>query len=317
MSPINTYPSSREKSWLSSTFVWVCMCFGVRRDSTYTSFREKPSTLPSTKSAFLHLDGTKVVERVIGIGGTGVVIERRQYALKIPRILRPIEIDGVPVATGRLTPEEGNYDERPDLIRSIQDEKAIYQRLGDHSGIVRCFNLSSGDASIQMDLMKNGDLRYYLAQKRPEKSTQLSWLASMAHTMSYIHECLIIIADIRLDNLLLTDDLCVKFSDFGESVMMPLDWDLNGSDDLGFSIMTDIGQFGAVMFEIVTGQACKFDLTQGRREPGDLYTWPRRDSLPSTTNTWLGHVIEKCWTEGITSAKDIAAELDNENGKVE
>lgn len=115
-----------------------------------------------------------------------------------------------------------------------------------------------------------------------EKST---WLALMAHTMSYIYRRRIIIADIRLDNLLLTDDLCVKFSDFGESKMMPLDWDLNGSDDLGFSIMTDIGQFGAVMFEIVTGQRCRFNLALGRREPGALYTWPPRDSLPSTANT--------------------------------
>ncbi|KAM5465048.1 hypothetical protein MauCBS54593_006681 [Microsporum audouinii] len=308
------HPSSREESWFSSTFVQVCRYFRARRDSTDTSFRENPPPLPSTKSAFLHLDGTKVVERVIGIGGTGIVIERRQYALKIPRILRPIEVDGVPVATGRLTPEEGNYDERPDLIRSIQDEKAIYRRLGNHPGIVRCVNLSSEHPSIKMYLMKSGDLRHYLAETRPEKSTQLSWLVSMAHTMLYIHECRIIIADIRLDNLLLADDLSVKFSDFGESVMMPLDWDLNGSDDLGFSIMTDIGQFGAVMFEIVTGQKCRFDLAQGRREPGDLYTWPRRDSLPSTTNTWLGHIIEKCWTQETTSAKDLAAELDEEKG---
>ncbi|KAK2806104.1 hypothetical protein FQN51_008057 [Onygenales sp. PD_10] len=266
----------------------------------HPSSRETPPSLPLTVSAFLHLDGTRVVGRVIGLGGTGIVIERGQL------------VDGVPMSTGRLTPEPGNYDERPDLIRSIQDEKAIYRRLGDHPGIVRCFDLSSDDPSLQMDLMKNGDLRHYLAEKRPKKSTQLSWLASMAHTMSYIHGCRIIIADIRLDNLLLTEDLCVKFSDFGESAMMPLDWDLNGSDDVGFSIMTDIGQFGAVMFEIVTGQRCKFDLAQGWREPGDMYTWPRRDSLPSTINVWLGHIIEECWTRGITSAKDLAAELDRE-----
>ncbi|KAK2812763.1 hypothetical protein FQN50_001092 [Emmonsiellopsis sp. PD_5] len=309
------HPSSSEKNWFTSTFVQACRYFGIGRDSPYPSFCEKPSSLPSTVSAFLHLDGTRVVERVIGLGGTGIVVEQGQYALKIPRILRPIEVDGVPVATGRLTPEPGNYDERPDLIHSIQDEKAIYRRLGDHPGIVRCFNLSSDDPSIQMDLMKNGDLRHYLAEKRPEKSTQLSWLTSMAHTMSYIHGYRIIIADIRLDNLLLTEDMCVKFCDFGESAMMPLDWDLNGTDDLGFSILTDIGQFGAVMFEIVTGQKCKFDLAQGRREPGDLYTWPPRDSLPSTTNTWLGNIIEKCWTRGITSAKDLAAELDKEKAR--
>lgn len=41
---------------------------------------------------------------------------------------------------------------------------------------------------------------------------------------------------------------------------MPPDWDLDGDDDDGYSILTDLGQFGTVMFEIVTGQCCKFDL---------------------------------------------------------
>lgn len=100
-------------------------------------------------------------------------------------------------------------------------------------------------------------------------------------------------------------------------MMMPPDWDLNGSDEFGFSIATDIGQFGAVMFEIVTGQTCKFDLTQGWKEPGDLFTWPPRDSLPYTVDIWLGHIIEKCWSREITSAKDLATELDKERiGKV-
>jgi len=52
---------------------------------------------------------------------------------------------------------------------------------------------------------------------------------------------------IRLDNLLLDDGLAVKFADFGESTLMPLDWNLDGPDDFGCSILTDIGQFGAVM----------------------------------------------------------------------
>jgi hypothetical protein len=45
----------------------------------------------------------------------------------------------------------------------------------------------------------------------------------------------------------------IKLADFGESSLMPLDWDLSGSDELGFSTMTDIGKIGAVMFHIVTG----------------------------------------------------------------
>ncbi len=93
---------------------------------------------------------------------------------------------------------------------------------------------------------------------------------------------------------------------------MPLDWSLDGSDDLGYSCLTDIGQFGAVMYEIVTGEDCKFDIMRDWREVGDLPAWPRRDSLPPTGGVWLGHIIERCWTRGFGSAEDLAAALDEE-----
>jgi serine/threonine protein kinase len=269
------------------------------------------SYLPSTESVLLHLDGTRVIEKVIGQGATGIIIERGPYAFKLPHISRYTKIDGVSVEVGSLTPKEGDYDERPPLIESIEVEKAIYKRQGDPHGIVRCHNLESTDVSIQMDLM-NGDIRHYLAGNRPNRKTQLPWLTKMAHTMVYVHERRIIIADVRLDNLLLDDTLALKFCDFGESTLMPLDWDLDGTDELGLSVLTDIGQFGAAMYEVITGLRCKFDLTQDRKEPEHLYTCPRRDSLPSTKNLWLGHVIEKCWTQAFKSAKELAAELDQE-----
>ena len=270
------------------------------------------SFMAQIKAEFLHLDGTRVIERIIGVGGTGIIIEQGQNALKIPRISRETERDGVPVTNRRLTPEEGDYDERPDLISSIDDEKAIYRRLGDHPGILPCYNLSSTQHSIQMALMENGDLRHYLNETRPKREQQLSWLTEMAHTMAYVHQRRIILADLRLDNLLLDNDLTIKFADFANSTLMPLEWDLDGSDELGFSILTDIGQFGAVMLEILTGQRCKFDIFQDWKEAGDSSFWPSRDSLPSTTRIWLGDVIENCWTQGYRSAQDLAADLDKE-----
>lgn len=211
-----------------------------------------------------------------------------------------------------LTPKEGDYDERVPLLASLGVEKAIYKRLGEHSGIVRCHNLDSTDVSIQMDLMK-GDLRQYLAEKRPEQKVQLSWLSKMAHTMAYIHDHRVIIADIRLDNLLLDDTLAVKFCDFSESALMPLDWDIGGTDDLGFSIFTDIGQFGGAMYEIITGLRLDYDLPQDDNKPESLFICPPRDSLPSTQNIWLGHIIDKCWTQAFNSAHELAAELDFES----
>ncbi|EHY60660.1 hypothetical protein ABEF92_001225 [Exophiala dermatitidis] len=274
------------------------------------------SYLSLNESILLHLDGTAVTEKVIGQGGTGIVVEQGQYALKLPRISRYTKIDGVPVEVGSLTPKEGDYDERPPLIESIQTEKAIYKRLGDHYGIVRCYNLSSNDVSIQMDLMKY-DLRHYLEEKRPDRKTQLSWLTTIAHTIAYIHEHRVLIADIRLDNLLLDGTGAVKFCDFSESALMPLDWDLSGTDDLGFSILTDIGQFGAVMYEIITGLKSRFHLRQERKGHEDLYVCPPRDSLPSTENIWLGYLIEKCWTQSFQSAEELATELDREREALE
>lgn len=112
---------------------------------------------------FVHLDGTRVAEKTTGVGGTGIVIQRGQYALKIPRLSREFGIDGMSVFDQSLTPKEGDHDIRSDLICSLERERAIYKRLGNHAGIVRCYNLSSADHSIQMDLMINGDLRHYLS----------------------------------------------------------------------------------------------------------------------------------------------------------
>jgi hypothetical protein len=45
------------------------------------------------KAEFLHLDGTRVAEKIIGVSGTGIVIQQGEYALKIPRLSRDIERD--------------------------------------------------------------------------------------------------------------------------------------------------------------------------------------------------------------------------------
>ena len=263
--------------------------------------------------AFLHTDSREVVEHVIGLGGTGLVIQRGQFALKIPRLRREVKMVDGERTIGRLTPEAGHYDDRQMMIQYIEDEKAIYRRLGECPGIVQCYNLDSTDHSIQMKLMKNGDLRHYLVTTRPDRQTQLSWLMDLARTLVHIHYRRVIVCDIRTDNILLDDDFSVKMTDFGESVMMPLDWNMEGVVDLGYSVPTDIGAFGAVIFEIVTGAHCTFDLLQDWKEVGDPYKWPSRESLPATDGVWLGHVIDHCWSEGwFTSVEELVVELEQE-----
>ncbi|MCJ1313434.1 hypothetical protein MMC25_007112 [Agyrium rufum] len=266
-----------------------------------------------TITAFFHLDGTTVRDRIVGVGGTGIVVERGGYAVKIPRISRDVEMDGESAMFTRLTPEIGDYDERPDHIRSMENERAVYERLGDHPGIIQCFHPSSTKHSIQMPLMQNGDLRKYMAEHIPTKQTKLCWFLEMARAIEHAHDRRVLIVDLRLENVLLDDELAVKLSDFQESTLMNPEWDLRGTDELGYSVLTDIGQFGAVMYEIVTRKHCKFDVLQNWKEFGDVATWPRRESLPSTDKIWLGNIIEKCWTQGFKSAKDLVGELEMES----
>lgn len=267
----------------------------------------------SINIAFLHTDSREVVEHIVGIGGTGLVIQRGQYAFKIPRLRREVKMIDRQGMIGRLTPEPGDYDDRQIMIQYIEDEKAIYRRFGECPGILPCYDLDSPNHSIQMKLMKNGDLRHYLGTMRLDRHTQLSWLMDLARILVYIHDRRVVVCDIRSDNILLDDNLSVKMADFGESVMMPLDWNMQGVVDLGYSVSTDIGSFGAVMFEIVTGTHCTFNPLQNWNQAGDPYEWPSRDSLPATDDVWLGHIIDRCWTEGsFTSAEGLMAALELE-----
>ena len=156
------------------------------------------------------------------------------------------------------------------------------------------------------------DLRHYLHEQRPDKATQLAWLTTLAHTLNYIHSRRVLLADIRSDNIVFDEQLNIKFIDFSESTLMPLDWNLSGFDVFGYLIMTDIGQFGAMMFELITGQRCKFDLLHDWKDVGDLLSCPPRELLPSTSDVWLGHIIDKCWFQRFRSAEDLAVELEKE-----
>lgn len=255
---------------------------------------------------FLHLNGIPVTEEILGVGGSGLVIREGHFAVKIPRLWQGVDILG----DGRLTPEADEIDMRQFRVDQINREKSIFRRLKGCPGVVPCFDLESSDLSIRMKYAVNGDLRSYLESEKLSRQTQLVWLTEMAHTLSEIHRRRVIVADVRSDNFLIDEGQLIYITDFGESSLMPLEWDMKDPNEDGESVMTDIGHFGVVMFNIITGQHCKFDLWKA----GIPCSWPRRETLPSTDGIWLGHIIEACWTEGsFASADDLAAALDNEH----
>ncbi|KAJ0423322.1 serine/threonine protein kinase [Aspergillus carlsbadensis] len=218
-------------------------------------------------------------EKILGMGRTGVVIRQDDIAVKLP--LRWSTSDEFEVQSN---------------IEALQHEQAIYLQLGKSRHIVEF--LGSSETSTQLSLMENGDLRRYLSQHKASDQLQLSWFREMARGLAYIHDHRIIVADIASRNFLLDSNLSIKFCDFTESTKLPRDTYMKTANDGGYTVQTDIGQLGAVIYEIVTGQRCEFDIWKDVPGEATRGSWPRRERLPSTRNVWLGAIIEKCWTQG-------------------
>lgn len=236
------------------------------------------------------------------MGRSGVVVRRDNMALKLPLKFS---------TTGLSEADTEHYNVCADISReSLHHEKEAYRRLGQNDGIISCFDLSG--IGIQMALMTSGNLHDYLMQHRPIKPVQLTWFREMAHTLIHIHDLCVIVADIATRNFLLAADLSVKFSDFTESSILPLGTNMQNADDAGYSIYTDIGQLGAVMYEVITGKSCEFDLFKNQPAGPATAAWPRREDLPSTQNIWLGSIIETCWTKGaFQNARELFEALDS------
>jgi len=232
-----------------------------------------------TSSRHVELISSFSQDQILGIGRTGLVVRQGEFALKLP-----------------LRWSISSEEEVEANIESLQHEQVTYQRLGSCEGVVPFLGYS--ETTTNLRLMENGDLRSYLRHNKPSKSLQLSWFRSMARSISQVHDRRIIVADIATRNFLLDADFNVHICDFTESVQMPPDTYMETADWAGYSIHTDIGQFGAVMYEVVVGEKCEFDIFKDLPLEQSHGTWPRREDLPSTEGLWLGPIIERCWTKG-------------------
>lgn len=219
-------------------------------------------------------------EQLLGYGGTGVIILQDGIAIKMP-----------------LRYWSSSDNDVNENIKVLQREQEVYRRLEQCEGVVPCLGFSP--TTIHLAHMANGDLRSFLSRDHKiSRSLQLSWFRQMAHSLSSIHHRSVIVADIASRNFLLHEDLSIKFCDFTESTIMPLGVDMEAVDDNGYSIQTDIGQLGAVIYEVITGERCEFDLFKHLPPQATDAAWPPRETLPCTRNIWLGSIIEKCWTKG-------------------
>ncbi|KAJ5948914.1 hypothetical protein N7454_002221 [Penicillium verhagenii] len=225
---------------------------------------------------FLDLQANPIPqEQIIGSGSSALVLLQDDVAVKIP--LKCLWSDTYEVQAN---------------IQKLRHEQNVYHRLqglpcnDDRSnGVVRCLGMFS-------------------------ESTQLAYMSN-ARTLAFIHDRCILVTDITSRNFLLDSDFSIKFCDFSEASILPLGSDMKAVDDHGFNTQIDIGLLGTVMYEIVTGEKLRVDLFKDNSPTDGRAYWPKRESLPKTTDIWLGWLIEGCWDGKLQTAHCVLQAFDN------
>ncbi|KAJ6182625.1 hypothetical protein N7485_001267 [Penicillium canescens] len=159
--------------------------------------------------------------------------------------------------------------------------------------------------------MKAGTLRNLLdkALIEPPASKKKAWMRQLVRGLMYIHSCHVLVVDVKSRNILLIDDLMIRYCDFGESSYISEDVNMDTVNDCGYTVKIDVALLGAVFYEIATGNRCDVDLYDRGVRHNRVLRGPPRFLLPATAGVFYGGIIERCWRSieegGIRNAREL------------
>ncbi|TKA39639.1 hypothetical protein B0A49_13815 [Cryomyces minteri] len=148
---------------------------------------------------------TRLGRAVVGLGLTGLILYLDED--RVVKVAKTYTLDDFP------RHDSGYVEYINDANReSLRREKRIYERLGDHEGIITCFKAS--DYGIELAFAKQGDLeRHIKSDAEPQSSVKIRWILSLTDALSYIHSRRVFVDKIALRNILVIDGE-LKLSDF-------------------------------------------------------------------------------------------------------
>lgn len=194
-------------------------------------------------------------------------------------------------------------------IRDLDDDSAkrclliehhILTALGNHERVIEY--LGKQEHGLRFRKAHNGDVcRYILARRGTGQITQRQrgrWVNQAAIGLAFIHEKGVIHCDIHPNNLLLDENLDLKFCDFGGSVFE--EWDGEAMESLRYcsprdppftpTVRSDIFALGSAMYFIMSGHDPYDD-----RPDDEVRRLFSRNIFPDVTEYYCGSVIEGCW----------------------
>ncbi|KAL8881960.1 MAG: hypothetical protein Q9198_000951, partial [Flavoplaca austrocitrina] len=238
------------------------------------------------KGGLVNPDGSRlrfVMEDVTGMGTFGIVLRRGKNALKVAKV-RSLSGYSEEETTILKSDNESN-------LACLEVEKDVYRRAAPFPGIVECIGISND--GILMAYYERGTLDDHIKNnQKPDVARQVHWIMSAISTVHHFHKCNILVDDIALRNMLLTEDWSIKMIDFGYCVLFPPELDLTTvEDEHGLTIKGDIFHLGNLIYSIAAWEKFHFELYPHLR-----YERPPINELPDPAPLLFGKLIQKCWT---------------------
>ena len=217
------------------------------------------------------------------------------------------------------------HDESPDIHEQtrLAIEAQIYTILGDHDRIIK---FKGGDGrGIRLEYAINGSVAQYLKQANvsPTTSQRLKWAQQAAEGMVYIHRLGVLHCDTNVNNLLLDENLDVKFADFQGRYLSP-DGTLllNGlsSENVKSSMprsdpnyadqRTDIFALGSAIYYMMTGHEPFPELNPfDDDDEAEIVARYRSGRFPGLGVHGVGRIVHNCWSGAYGSASEVVNDL--------
>lgn len=196
-----------------------------------------------------------------------------------------------------------------DNINFLENEKETFRRLGHYEHIVEWYE--TGLFGIEMKYMANGSLSRFRQSRSPSKQRLYSWITSIAAAIAYAHSRNVIVGDIRSQNILIDDDESAKLCDFTDSAVLSPNIDISKEVRDGSSVLTDVFQFGSLVYEVISGKRWNFDLFRPEVPGKELPNWPEVSQLPAVQDLDYGTLIFKCWTREFENMSAVIVDVSN------
>lgn len=163
---------------------------------------------------------------------------------------------------------------------------------------------------IITEYLAGGSLRKYLHQQEPHSvpaDLVLKFALDIARGMLYLHSQGVLHRDLKSENLLLGEDMCVKVADFGISCLESQSASAKGItgtyrwmapemiNQKRHTRKVDVYSFGIVLWELLTALTPFQDMTP-EQAAFAVSQKNARPTLPSTCPMAFSDLISRCWS---------------------